>query len=78
MMMTLSSIHTLEQNKNTTMIVTCRCRRLRRLCHHHRRLLLLHRLPHRVQYRMTLCLMIHRRIITDDATTSSTYFGQHT
>ena len=61
MMMTLSCIRTMEQNKNTTTIVTCHSHclhRLRCLPHRHRRHLLLHRLPHGVQYRMTLCLMI--------------------
>ena len=58
MMMTLSCIRTMEQNKITTTIATCRClHRLRCFPHRHRRRLLLHLLPHGVQYRMTLCLM---------------------
>ena len=57
---TLSCICTMKQNENTTTIVTCRScclHRLRCLPHRHRRRLILHPLPHGVQYWMTLCLM---------------------
>ena len=54
MMMTLSCIRTMDLNKNTTMMVTCR---YRRRPHRHHHPLLLHRLPHGVPYRMTLCLI---------------------
>ena len=54
MMMTLSCIRTMEQNKITTAIATCRCfHRLRCLPHRPRHRLLLRLLPHGVQYRMT-------------------------
>ena len=54
MMMTLSCIHTMDLNKNTTTMVTCHYRRYHRHYHRHRHLLLLHCLPHGVPYRMTL------------------------
>ena len=52
-MMTLSSIHTMDLKKNTTMIATCCYRCLCCLRHRHRHPLLL-RLPHGVPYRLTM------------------------